>query len=80
MWYRLYGLTVFLLGCLAWWFVSPPVGKSPGTLLLLYVGGFSAIGTGIAFTVGGAKTFKWYCDGKFADWKSTDNLRNIPSK
>lgn len=52
--YRVYGVLVFVAGCWAWWFASPPVGKPVGLLFLLYVGGFGAICTGVAFLICGA--------------------------
>ena len=59
MWYRLYGLLVFVAGCWGWWYASPPMGKQPGMLLILYVGGFAAICMGIAFVIGGGTIYRW---------------------
>lgn len=47
MFVRMYGVLVLIAGLFALRFAWPPVGFSGGTLLFMYIGGFSAICTGL---------------------------------
>lgn len=57
---RIYGVVILIVGVFALRFAWPPVGFNGGTLLLMYIGGFSAICTGLSLIFSGEAVLRLF--------------------
>lgn len=57
---RIYGVVILIAGVFALRFAWPPVGFSGGTLLFMYIGGFTAICTGLCLLFSGEAVLRLF--------------------